>query len=356
MAAEKFRGKIIDMKELLPAVLDWVKEGTPFALATVTHTWGSSPRPIGSVMAISGQMDMLGSVSGGCIEGAVVTEAMEVMADGLSRQLAYGVTNEDAWSVGLSCGGKVEVFVEQVAVNAGSESERTVWASLWRCLANDLACIWLTRLAEGEGEHVLVHPDGRMLGERASDRLKELALQSYQERKNQIVEVASERWFVRILPRRSQLLIIGAAHVSVDLVRLAQLYDFETIVIDPRKAFLNKTVFPVPPDQLIGQYPDDALPAFDLDAHTYAAVLSHDPKIDDPAFQLLLRSQVAYIGGLGSRKTQAKRKARLLEAGFTEAEIDRIHGPIGLDIRAKTAGEIALSILAEIIRVKNEFA
>ncbi|MEM1121104.1 MAG: XdhC family protein, partial [Bacteroidota bacterium] len=152
---------------------------------------------------------------------------------------------------------------------------------------------------------------------------------------------------------KSQLLIIGAAHITVDLVTLGKMYGFETIVIDPRGIFTNKTQFTTPPDQLYEKYPAEVLPDYDLDAHTYAVVLSHDPKIDDNALHILLKSDVAYIGALGSRKTQAKRVARLQEAGFDDATIAKIHSPVGLAIKAKTPKEIALSIMAELILTKN---
>ncbi|MEM9921966.1 MAG: XdhC family protein [Bacteroidota bacterium] len=341
------------MKELLPALDSWLIDEKPFALATVIRTWGSAPRPIGSVMAITAEMEMAGSVSGGCVEGAVVTAASEVIDNGLSKRLAYGVADEDAWSVGLSCGGKIQVFLERSMAFSAQTSEKAVWTSLVECLKSNKSCVLLTKLAEGEACHALVYPDGHSVGAEIGEALKNTALQSYKERKSQTIELESDQWFVRVFPRRSQLLIVGAAHITVDLVQLAQLFDFETLVIDPRKAFLNKTQFATPPDKLFDQYPDDVLPNLDLDEYTYAAVLSHDPKIDDPALQTLLRSNVAYIGGLGSRKTQAKRRARLEASGFTEAEIDRIHAPIGVDINAKKPREIALSILSEIIKVQN---
>ena len=151
------------------------------------------------------------------------------------------------------------------------------------------------------------------------------------------------------------MIIIGAAHITVDLVQLANMYGFETIVIDPRGIFSNKTQFTLPPDKIFEQYPSEVLGNYQLDAYTYAVVLSHDPKIDDNALHILLRSKVGYIGALGSRKTQAKRVARLQEAGFSEEEIGKIHSPVGVSINAKTPKEIALSIMAEVIQVKNEY-
>ncbi len=343
------------MKAQLKLLTDWIAKNNPFAIATVIQTWGSSPRPVGSTMLISKEMDMAGSVSGGCVEGAVVKAALPLIEKGESSRLGFGVADEDAWAVGLSCGGKMQVFVERFFAFDERAEEQAAWAQLKICLEKNLPCILLTRLADGQGKHVLVLPDGTSHGHSASPELIAEALRTYRERKSQVVEIQEESWFSQVFPRRSQMLIIGAAHITVDLVRLAQIFDFETVVIDPRGVFTHKTQFPVPPDQLFDRYPAEVLPGFPLDAYTYAVILSHDPKIDDNALHILLRSEVGYIGALGSKKTHEKRVSRLQNAGFSEEEIERIHAPVGVDIRAKTPAEIALSVMGEIIRVKNEF-
>lgn len=343
------------MKELLSTITDWTEQGKKFAVATVIQTWGSAPRPIGSTMIVSQDMEMAGSVSGGCVEGAVVREALPLIDQGSAKRLAFGVTDEDAWAVGLSCGGKIQVFAESFMAFDQRPEEVVVWEKLRYCLNNNEPCVLLTRLSDGDSEHFLVLSDGETFGRIASEKLQEEALRAYRERKNQILEIEGASYFAQVFPRKSQMLIIGAAHITVDLVQLAQLYDFETIVIDPRGIFSNKTQFNSPPDQIFEKYPAEVLPDFALDAYTYAVVLSHDPKIDDNALHLLLPSGVAYIGALGSRRTHDKRTKRLLEAGFSEGEISRIHAPIGVDIKAKTPREIALSIMGEIIKTKNAF-
>lgn len=343
------------MKELLTTLSDWTNSNKTFATATVIKTWGSSPRPIGSTMLISEDMEMAGSVSGGCVEGAVVKASMDLIAGGTSQRLAYGVTDEDAWGVGLSCGGKMQVFAERFLAFDERAEEKAAWQRLSACLSDNKACILVSRLQDGEGYHAVVLPNGDVVGQEISQDLKENAVRAYKERKHQIVQEGEVSFFLQVFARKPQMLIIGAAHITADLVRLAALYDFETIVIDPRGVFTHKTQFPHPPDQLFDEYPADVLPQFTLDAYTYAVVLSHDPKIDDNALHLLLPSEVAYIGALGSSKNQAKRVARMLEAGFSEEVIAKIKGPIGLNINAKTPKEIALSIMGEIISVQNAY-
>lgn len=335
------------MKEILTTILSWEEQGLEYVLATVIQTWGSAPRPVGSVMAISENLDMAGSVSGGCVEGAVVKEAKEVMANGLPKVLAFGVSNDQAWSVGLTCGGKVTVFLEPVS------RQQKINAKLYQCLQEREACIVVSQLDEQKQLRSVVFPDGRQIGPELKPEVTEAALAAYQNRKSQQVTLPSGDWFIRIFPRPSRLLIIGAAHIAVDLVHLAHYFGFETVVIDPRGIFTDRTVFSTPPTQLLRDWPAEVLPNFTFDAYTYAVLLSHDPKIDDQALHLLLDSNIAYIGALGSSRTQAKRVARLAEAGFSEEMIARIHGPIGVNIKAQSAREIALSIIAELISVKN---
>jgi xanthine dehydrogenase accessory factor len=309
-------------------------------------------------MLVADDMEMAGSVSGGCVEGAVIRESLPLIAAGEGRPLNFGVTDDDAWAVGLSCGGKISVMAERFMAYDDRPEEQAVWQTLEKRLAANQPLVLITRVGGGEPFHALVLPDGQTVGQSIDPSLREAALRAYRERRHELLEAESEgdpTWFVQVFPRRSQLLIVGAAHITVDLVTLANFYDFETVVIDPRGIFSEKTQFTTEPDLIFDQYPEEVLPNFDLDAYTYAVVLSHDPKIDDNALHRLLRSEVAYLGALGSRKTHAKRVRRLSEAGYSEAEISRISAPIGLDINAKTPREIAMSIMAEIIQVKDQY-
>lgn len=343
------------MIDIFPDITRWVDQGNTFALATVINTWGSAPRKIGSALAISQNREMLGSVSGGCVEGAVVKKAIEVLESGRPTRMHFGVSDEEAWAVGLTCGGKLDVFLEPAAAFSTRETEVAAWQSLRKTIENNRAGVWLSSMDVDAISHTLVQADGTTIGAEISDELKQQALEAGRQRKNQVIGEEGNQYFALAVPRKSQLLIIGAAHITADLVSLAQQFDFEAIVIDPRGFFAQNTRFPAKPDQMFAAWPEEALKDFDLDAHTYAVVLSHNPKIDDQALKILLASDVAYIGALGSRRNHAKRVARMTEAGFSEAEISRIHGPVGVDINAQLSREIALSIMAEIIQTKNQF-
>ncbi len=342
------------MKNLLPTLHHWQESNKPFAIATVIQTWGSSPRPTGSSMIIADDLSMAGSVSGGCVENAVVQTAAEVISSGQAQRLAYGVSNERAWEVGLTCGGKVQVFLERAPLFDEREAEQEVWRQLQACLEKNEGCTLITRLSEDNGAHLLVKANGDAYGTLPNELVSE-AQKTYHHRHHRVLEQEDTTYFIQTFPPQSRLLIIGAAHIATTLVKLAKLYDFETTVIDPRKIFTEKTYFDLPPDHLIHSYPSEVLANQSLDAYTYAVILSHDPKIDDDALKVLLRSSVAYIGALGSKRTHAKRVARLAEAGFSEAEIARIQAPIGVDIQAKRPEEIALSVMGELIQTKNKF-
>lgn len=345
------------MKELLPVIDQWTTAGKPFALATVIQTWGSAPRPVGSTMLVAEDMELAGSVSGGCVEGAVMREALPLIEAGTARPLHFGVSDDEAWAVGLSCGGKISVLAERFLAYDPRPAEQAAWQTLQQRLQTNQPLVLVSRVGEGDPYHAVVTPQGEVIGQDLPAALRDAALTAYRQRRHDLLdsEQADTRYFIQVFPRRSHLLLVGAAHIAVDLVALAQRYDFETVVIDPRGIFADKTQFAVPPDRIADQYPEEVLADYPLDAYTYAVVLSHDPKIDDNALHRLLRSEVAYIGALGSKKTHAKRVARLREAGFSPADIDRISAPVGLDIHAKTPREIALSIMAELIQVKNQF-
>jgi xanthine dehydrogenase accessory factor len=269
------------------------------------------------------------------------------MESGKPKILAFGVSNDQAWSVGLTCGGKVTVFLEPVS------RQKSLNERLYSGLQQHDPCILVSQLREDVHQRSLVFPDGSQAGPALPAEVVEAARNAYRSRKSLQTSLDSGEWFIRIFPRPSRLLIIGAAHIAVDLVHLAHYFGFEPIVIDPRGIFTDRTVFTTPPKELIRDWPAEVLPKFEFDAYTYAVLLSHDPKIDDQALHLLLESDIAYIGALGSSRTHAKRVARLEEAGYSTEAIGRIHGPIGVPISARSAREIALSIIAELISVKN---
>lgn len=336
------------MREFLPQLERWIAEDKPFSVATVLNTWGSAPRPVGSSIFIGHNQEMLGSVSGGCVEGALLREAPVLAGAPAGQLLRFGVADNDAWAVGLTCGGTLEIFMERFF----ALDQPDLWARFQDCLRSNRSCVLLTRLDGPSSEHRLVVPDEQNAGH---DALATAALHAYRQRKSQVLEVEKERWFAQVFARKAQLFIVGAAHAAAELTHLAGYFDFETIVIEPRQTFARQTHFATPPDRLMEDYPAEVLPRFPLDEYSFAVVMAHDPKIDDQALHLLLRSRVAYIGALSSKRSNEQRRERLLAAGFSEEEIRRIHAPVGLPIRSKTAREIALSIMAQVVAVKNEF-
>jgi xanthine dehydrogenase accessory factor len=338
------------MRHHLDLLKKWFSDGKAAVMVRVIKTWGSSPRPVGSVMLINEDGQLAGSVSGGCIEGAVVKKAKELFNNHQSKKIEFGVTDEEAWTVGLSCGGRIEVFLQSL-----SPSD-PIWHQLIHEIEANHSTILVTSLNDGNTQNSLLLENDKYAGNMIAKDLKAVGYQALEERINKLIEWHGQPYFIHLFPRKPQLLIIGAAHITVDLVSLANLYGFETVVIDPRGYFIENTVFIEPPSKLINAYPSEVFDDFRLDAYTYAVILSHDPKIDDNALEVLLPSKVAYIGALGSKKTHAKRVNRLMEKGFKQDVIDRIQAPIGLSIKAKTPQEIALSIMGQIIETKNKFS
>lgn len=339
------------MLDIFSGIENWVQSNKKFALATVVDTWRSAPRMAGSAMAVSENMEIIGSVSGGCIEGAVIKEALQVIKDGSPKILKFGVSNEDAWTVGLSCGGKITVFVERFM--ATEASQQGVWQALQQKVSNNQASVLVSKMSAFQSNHLLVMPNGDTTGNWQDAELTAIAQKAGQEHRNEIIEHQGEQFFVQDFPQKTRMVIVGSAHISLDLIDLANKFNFETIVIDPRKIFTEETRYLSKPTQLHQAWPQEILPDIPLDHDTYAVLLTHDPKIDDQALHLLLKSEVAYVGCLGSRKTHAKRVKRLEEAGMSNEAIARIHAPVGVAINAKTPQEIALSVMAQVIEVKN---
>lgn len=304
-------------EQISELALKWVRAGRKVALATVVETWGSAPREIGSQLVIADDGEMQGSVSGGCVEGAVVTEALAALRDGKPRLLEYGVADDDAFSVGLACGGTIRVLVEPV----GSAMPLAVLEELVEASAARKAVSYVTHVRDGGGR--LDAPGETGFGE-----------------DGETFRLAHNP------PLR--LLIVGAVHVAQHLAPMAKAVGFDVFIIDPRPAFANGLRFP--DERLIEEYPDDAFAGLGLDASTAVVTLTHDPKIDDPAIVAALQSDVFYLGALGSKRTHAKRVERL---GLAENDLARIDAPVGLDIGAKGPAEIAVSVIAGVIAKRS---
>ena len=349
------------MRDIWEELKQWERGGEPFALARVVETWGSAPRGVGSTMLVGADRRVSGSVSGGCIEAAVIEEAARVLETGAAKQLTYGVDDETAWSVGLSCGGQVSVLVEKHLAFSDDAGTQSAWEALRNRIVGSEPAVLLTRLrspsiAAGphDSPHLLVCPDGEVAGDwgAATEMAIVAAHRAYEARLSEVVQIEGEDVFVQVFPRRDQLIIIGAGHIAIPLVQFARQLELDTVVIDPRQVFATLERFPLPPTKLLATWPREVLPDWDLNEDTYAVLLTHDPKIDDQALHFFLKAPVAYIGALGGRASHAKRCERLRHAGFDEAAISRIKGPVGLDIGADTPAEIALSIAAEVVAVK----
>lgn len=326
------------MREILNDLNRWLAAGEKIALATVVWAEGPSPRPLGSRLAVTGSGEMVGSVSGGCVEGAVFEEAQSVLSGGPPKRLRYGVADETGWEVGLACGGAIEVYVELLA---------EIHHRLLTALEADETVALATRL-DGGG-HLLAWPDSRLEGDTAlAPEMAGVFPWPLAERRAR----TEGDLFVQVLVSSPTLVIVGAVHVAMPLVKLAQTLGFRVQVVDARRAFATRERFPTV-DELVVAWPQEALKAEELGPRHYVVILSHDPKFDLPALRVALRSRAAYVGLLGSRTTQAKRKAALREEGLGEAELARIHGPVGLDLGGREPAEMALAILAQIVAVRH---
>jgi len=340
------------MRDLL-AEYDALAANSPVGRAVVTQVWGSAPRPEGASLLATPDGRMAGSVSGGCVEGAAAEEIRAAIERGTPKRAGWGVTHERAWEMGLSCGGTVEVFVEPSVRPEILEAARRQSGSVVATVIGDGGAVPLgsglvleengTRRTVGGLPPALVEP----LTTLATGALNELTSRVEKvDAATGPVEV-----FLEVFPRRPTLLVFGGVHIATALVRLAKPLGFRTIVADGRDAFLTRERFP-DADELILGWPREVFARVGLDAATCVCLLTHDPKFDEPAIDLALRSPACYVGAIGSRKTQAQRRERLRSAGFTEAEIARLHGPIGLDLGGRNPAEIALAILAEITAVR----
>ena len=317
----------------IPALaLAWHRAGRGAVLATVIETWGSAPRRVGSQLVIAGDGAMEGSVSGGCVEGAVITEASEALVDGRARLLDYGVSDDDAFAVGLACGGRIRVLLDVVG------------GSLPEAVLRDL-------VAERAARRPVALVSGLADGMR---RLAGAAGLEDRFRADKSGVTDDGVAFVAVHNPPLRLVIVGAVHIAQPLVAMARLAGHDPVIIDPRPAFGAAARFPG--ERIIDDWPDEALAALVPDARTAVVTLTHDPKLDDPAIRAALASDAYYVGCLGSKRTHAGRVTRLTAAGFGPADLARVHGPVGLDIGAQGPAEIALSIMAQMTAVLRKGA
>ena len=342
------------MRDILPELDRWGTGNEAIALATVIQTWGSSPRRAGAKMALTPDGKITGSVSGGCVEGAVYEAGVEVLKSNRPRLLHFGVADETAWEVGLACGGSIDIFVKPLDLE--------FFNALRSTLEDEQPAVVATVVSGPDeilGCEMLVRDDGSVrsvtgsLNDELTSQVPDLAKETLTQGTSRRVMLNDdvEVFFEVILPPPT-LIAVGGVHITIALMNLAKTLGYRTVVVDPRSAFGNEERFPNV-DQLIQSWPDEAFRQIPLTRSTAVAMLTHDPKLDDPALKIVLSSPAFYVGALGSKTTQSKRRQRLLEDGVTEEQLDRLHGPIGLDIGAGTPEEIAMSIMAEIVAARN---
>jgi xanthine dehydrogenase accessory factor len=338
------------MRDVLKDYELLLQRGGPVGRAVVTRVWGSAPRPEGACLLATGDGQIAGSVSGGCVETATAEEIAQAIARGTPKLVTYGVSHERAWEVGLACGGTIKVFVEPVVRPEVIAAARSETGSV---VATVIDAGSVPRRLGGsavvrEDGTVETGPESRWL----RDWVAEPAVAALRREGSETLDVtapegASVSVFLEVFPRRPKLVIFGGVHIAMALVPLAKALGFRTTVADGRQPFVTRERFP-DADELLVAWPEEAFRQIGLDTATYVCVLSHDPKFDEPALELALHSPARYIGAIGSRKTQAHRRARLLEQGFTPEELTRLHGPIGLDLGGRNPSETALAIMAEI--------
>jgi xanthine dehydrogenase accessory factor len=304
--------------ESLQRAVIWRELGRRVALATVVATRRSAPRPVGSKLFVSEDGELAGSVSGGCVENDVVLAAQDVLAGGPPRLLTYGITDEMAFGVGLPCGGEIDVFVEELTEAEHPEVTLTVVA--------------------GEG-----------VGERLHD--PELELAARRRGRSHVIELEDRTVLADVQAPPPRLFVYGAVDTAEALCRAAKLLGWRTVVADARKSFATPERIPSA-DELLVEWPEQALAHVQPDLGTAVVVLTHDDKFDLPMIRGALAGDAFYVGWIGSRRNQERRRGLLREDGMSDDELDRISGPSGLDIGAGTPSETAISILAEILAVR----
>lgn len=337
------------MQEIIPDVNDWLENNQTVGLATVIQTWGSAPRKAGGKMAITPDGKMSGSVSGGCVEGAVFEEAVNAINLNQGKLLQFGVADETAWEVGLACGGNIRVFVELL--------QQDVYQAVQNLISEDrmgaMGTVVTSPNAAQVGEKFATDKSTLIAGGTTHPEALKTALKTMKAGKNQLVELSDGvELFVEVFLPAPRLIMVGGVHIAVALTQMAKLLGYQTIVVDPRRGFGNDERFP-DVDRLIQKWPKAAFDQISINENTAVALLTHDPKIDDPALHQVLDSAAFYIGALGSKKTHTKRIMRLTESGYSEEQISKIYGPIGLSINAQNPEEIALSIMAEIVQARR---
>ena len=335
-------------EDIITTANRWLEEGRNIALATVVETWGSAPCPRGSQLVVDTGSHFEGSVSGGCVETAVISEALDVIKTRQPRMLEFGVTNDMAWEVGLACGGQIKVYVE--SIEPDQLPRRALLEQINGYLGENKPCVLIRNLDTHDS--YVMNPGLHVTAQDAE--LHDCAVNALTNDRCFHRQFQGQDYFIQPFNPPLRLIIIGAVHIGQYLAASALSCGYEVIMVDPRQAFASEERFPGV--TINRDWPDVALTNLGIDSRTAITTLTHDPKLDDPALNIALRSQAFYIGALGSRKTQAARVKRLERAGFKQAEIARLDAPIGLDIGAQSPAEIAISVMAQITDSLRNFS
>lgn len=340
----------MSLRSVREALLRWVGRGDAVAVATLIAVRRSAPLPAGARFAISGSGEITGSISSGCVEGDLHERLSRLFEEDSPSTVTYGITDEMAAGVGLSCGGEIDVLLDL------HDPADPVWRRLWRVQEESAPAVLMTGVgAATRSRHLLLEPD-REIGTLGSESLDALARAHGAElfgrsdaRVIELIDADPESAvFAESFVAPPRLAIVGATPIAQALCEMAARTGFEVVIIDPREAFLGRERFPSA-RALDSHWPDEALSALGLDPRTSVVVLTHDEKLDEPALETALRSTCGYVGLLGGRRTQRQRREALIDRGLDGSACERIHGPIGLDIGARTPEQIAVSILAQLI-------
>ncbi|MEV5104771.1 XdhC family protein [Streptomyces massasporeus] len=350
------------MLDLAGPLHEWIEEGRDFAVATVVAVGGSAPRPPGAALAVAADGTAVGSVSGGCVEGAVYDLCLQALRDGETLVERFGYSDEDAFAVGLTCGGTIDVMITPFA--GGRPAVRAALAAAAR--AEPVALARVVRGPSGLlGQALLVRPDGSSEGglgggpalDRAAlDRAGAL-LDTGRTGTVELSEDGSHcpgglTLLVESAVPPPRMIVFGAIDFAAALVRAGAFLGYHVTVCDARPVFATRARFPQA-DEIVVDWPDRYLRRTETDGRTVLCVLTHDAKFDIPLLTEALRLPVAYIGAMGSRRTHEDRNRRLREAGVSERDLARLRSPIGLDLGARTPEETAVSIAAEIVAVRH---
>jgi xanthine dehydrogenase accessory factor len=331
------------MQDVLSEIGVWKERGDRIALATVIAVQRSAPRPPGAKMAVNDRGEIAGSVSGGCVEGAVAEIADGVLKGDPPQLLHFGIADSDAWDVGLPCGGEIDVWVqayepgrfEEIARAGGRAAEVTVLEGA------------------APGAKLLVEADGARSGSLGSPELDDEAARIADELLWAETSERRDGLFIDVVGPSPRLLVFGAVDIAASLCSVARVCGWRPWVIDPRTRFATPERFP-DAVEVIAAWPEEAVARLGgIDPATSIVVLTHDPKLDDAALELALRSPARFVGAMGSRRAQAKRRERLVELGFSDSEIERISAPVGLDLGAIAREETALSIMSEVVASRH---